>query len=243
MTAQTSTLTGGSRKGIAPVLAVMGLAALLAACAQRPVDPMMTTSIPDDYRVAHPILIEDKVATMDVPVSAGAGGLQSTVRSNIGFFAQSFLASGARVIAVVAPSGSPNQTAAARAAGDVERALIAAGVPREAISYRVYRASPLEQIAPVRLAYTRITATTAPCGPWVEDVGNSTPNRNYRAFGCSTQQNLAAAVENPLDLLYPRGLTPADAARRAVVLQRYRAGEPVTSADTLTGGTAAQVGQ
>ena len=40
---------------------------------------------------------------------------------------------------------------------------------------------------------------------------NTTENRNYFAFGCATQQNLAAIVDNPLDLLYPRGLTPADA--------------------------------
>lgn len=241
MIARASNSAGRGRVGTA--LLVTGLALALGACAQRPVDPMMTTSIPDDYRVAHPIMIEDKVASMDVPVSAGTGSLPSTVRSNITFFAQTFRSSGARMIAVVAPSGSPNQAAAARAAAEVEQVLLNNGVPRSAISYRVYRASPLEQIAPVRIAYSRITATTAPCGPWMDDVGQSSPNRNYRAFGCSSQQNLAAAVENPLDLLYPRGLTPADAARRASVLEKYRNGEAVTSADTLTGGSLAQVGQ
>ena len=52
------------------------------------------------------------------------------------------------------------------------------------------------------------------------------PDRRYRARTATTstsaaprQQNLAAIVANPLDLLYPRGMTPADAARRAVVLR------------------------
>jgi len=42
---------------------------VLGACAKRPVDPLMTSSIPDDYRVTHPIIVEDKVAAMDIPVS------------------------------------------------------------------------------------------------------------------------------------------------------------------------------
>ena len=65
-------------------------------------------------------------------------------------------------------------------------------------------------------------------------------NRHYESFGCATQQNLAAMVDNPLDLLYPRGMTPADAARRATVLDKYRRGESFTSdLSKETGGSVA----
>ena len=70
----------------------------------------------------------------------------------------------------------------------------------------------------MRLAYNRIAAHTAPCGPWPDQVADTGENRHYAAFGCATQQNLAAMVASPLDLIYPRGLTPADAQRRATVL-------------------------
>jgi len=165
------------------------------------------------------------------------------VKANIGFFAQSFRASGTAIIAVVAPSGSPNQLAAAGIAVEIEEVLRQNGVSPGAIDYRVYQATPQERIAPVRIAYNRIVASTAPCGPWNDQVANSGPNRHYGAYGCASQQNLAAIVENPLDLLYPRGLTPPDAARRTTVLEKYRRGEAFVSPNSLTGGSVAGVGQ
>jgi pilus assembly protein CpaD len=81
----------------------------------------------------------------------------------------------------------------------------------------------------VRLAFNHIAATTAPCGPWTDDIMRTETNRHYGSFGCATQQNLAAAVDNPLDLLYPRGLAPADAVRRADVLSKYRTGAKFSS--------------
>ena len=126
---------------------------------------------------------------------------------------------------VVAPSGSPNQNAAAAVAVQIEQVLRRAGVSPRAIEYRVYRAGPEERNAPVRIAYNDIAAHTAPCGPWPDQVAQSPDNRHYADFGCATQQNLAAMVASPLDLIYPRGMTPADAQRRATVLQAYREGK------------------
>jgi pilus assembly protein CpaD len=70
-------------------------------------------------------------------------------------------------------------------------------------------------------------------------------NENYGAFGCATQQNLAAMVNNPLDLMYPRGLTPADAARRTDVLSKYRTGNATASAGAggSGGGTSTGLSQ
>ena len=133
------------------------------------------------------------------------------------------------LIAVVAPSGSPNQVAAALVAVQVEDALRGAGVPGRSIEYRVYRAGPEERNAPVRIAFNRITAHTEPCGPWQDQTSKVGENRHHSSFGCATQQNLAAMVASPLDLLYPRGMTPADATRRADVLEKYRTGAAFSS--------------
>ena len=70
----------------------------------------------------------------------------------------------------------------------------------------------------------RSRAKTAACGPWPDQIARNVENRNYYTFGCATQNNLAAMVDNPLDLLYPRGMTPPDATRRAVVLNKYGTG-------------------
>jgi pilus assembly protein CpaD len=145
----------------------------------------------------------------------------------------------------VAPSGSPNQVAAAGIAVQAENVLRGMGIDPRMISYRVYRAGSDERVAPVRLAYNHVAATTAPCGPWPDLATQTEFNRHYESYGCASQQNLAAMIDNPLDLLYPRGMPPADAARRADVLQKYRTGDRFQS-DTSgeVGGTIAQgVGQ
>jgi pilus assembly protein CpaD len=244
-TVSSSTLRRGRRLRVSALLASGALAFALSACAQRVNPYEQTGALPDDPKVNHPITLQEEVAALDVPVSVDTLHLTKPVMSNIDFFAKSFIASGTAIIAVVAPSGSPNQLAAAAMAVEVEHTLLGSGVDPRAISYRVYRADPAEKVAPVRIAYNRITAHTEPCGAWNDQSSSNADNKHYDSFGCATQQNLAAVLDNPLDLLYPRGLSPADAARRAHVLEMYRKGQAFSSDNSqLTGGTVATgVGQ
>jgi pilus assembly protein CpaD len=55
-------------------------------------------------------------------------------------------------------------------------------------------------------------------------------NRPYWNLGCASQRNLAAMVENPADLVQPRGETPPYAPRRNNVLTRYTKGESPSGA-------------
>lgn len=232
------------RPALIAIVVAGGLAAALAGCARNVSSYEITGAVPEDYRTNHPILIEEQVAAMDVPVSANTAGLTYAIRQNVAGFAQTFNNSGSAIIAVVAPSGSPNQVAAARVAVEVEQVLRQSGVNPRAIDYRVYRAGSDEAIAPVRIAYAKIDAHTAPCGPWDDQFSSNAQNRHYGSYGCASQQNLAAMVNNPLDLLYPRGMTPADAARRSAVLDRYRQGADTASSSSLSGGAVAEgVGQ
>ncbi len=245
MTTVTSLPCDRVRQPLLAALLAGGLAVALGGCAAN-VNPLETTgSVPDDYRVNHPIAVEEQVETLDVPVGLYSGRLTDEVKGNINGFAQKFQASGSSVIAVVAPSGSPDQQAAATIAVQIEDVLRQSGVPSTAIDYRVYHAGSDERNAPVRVAFSRIGAHTAPCGPWPDQASVNSQNRAYFNFGCASQQNLAAIVQNPLDLLYPRGMTPADAERRAEVLDKYRKGQAFSS-DTSreTGGAVATgVGQ
>ena len=106
--------------------------------------------------------------------------------------------------------------------------LAASGMPPQSIVVRTYPAAG-PTLATVRISYPKIAAQAGPCGIWPEDIGPSFnrdyfENQPYWNFGCATQRNLAAMVDNPADLVQPRGETPAYAMRRTTVIEKYRAG-------------------
>jgi len=207
-------------------LVAAGLIGLsLAGCKTANTRHEIVGAIPDDYRTNHPIVVGEALTTLDVPVGTESGRLTPAMESNIRAFADSFRQSGSNAIAIVTPSGSGNERAASAVGRQLARILEGAGVPSGKIDWRHYPAEPVETQAPVRLAYAHIKAQTRPCGPWEDQASQSSENRHYAAFGCASQQNLAAMVANPMDLLYPRRTTPADGTRRANVLENYREGE------------------
>ena len=98
-----------------------------------------------------------------------------------------------------------------------------AGVAPGKIMETRYAASPNGDASPIRLSYVAVTAMTGQCGQWPEDLSDNTfANKNWYNFGCASQSNLAAQIANPVDLVGPRGMSPIDAERRAVVIDTYR---------------------
>jgi pilus assembly protein CpaD len=193
------------------------------------------SAVPDDYRIAHPIMIDERLQTMDVPIGIDAG-LSTAMRGNVAGFAQRFRTSRSPVMAIVVPDGSPNEVNAVRMSHQIHDVLVGAGVPPSALDFRRYSAGKKESGAPIRLAYSKIGAHVEGCGAWTDKLEQSPANRNYGNFGCATQANLAAMVDNPLDLVYPREMTPPDAGRRYSVLDGYRKGEAYSSQQELLGG-------
>jgi pilus assembly protein CpaD len=55
-------------------------------------------------------------------------------------------------------------------------------------------------------------------------------NRNGHYWGCATQNNLAAMMQNPRDLKGPRGWSPRDARRRDAVWDKYIKGDTAGAA-------------
>ena len=66
-------------------------------------------------------------------------------------------------------------------------------------------------------------AYTDRCGRWPEDIADTSENKQWENFGCSYQNNLAAQVSNPADLLGPRRQTEIDPENRSKVIDVYRA--------------------
>ncbi|SIR05887.1 pilus assembly protein CpaD [Rhizobium sp. RU35A] len=200
---------------------------LIAGCADR---SLTTGSIPMDYRQRHPVVLTEAQNALDIPVGPNDMRLTTGMRETLRGFVQSYLASSAGHVLVQLPYGSPNAPAAARLSNEIRATLTTAGVPARAIVFTGYAAGAVGDAAPVRLSFTATRAVTAACGEWPEDLANDTGgNRNWYNFGCATQNNLAAQLDNPGDLLGPRGATPIDAARRSTVIGNYRSGKDTSS--------------
>ncbi|EHK58992.1 CpaD family pilus assembly protein [Allomesorhizobium alhagi] len=222
--------TDAARKGVSPTrirrpaVSILGVAALalLAGCAMGQRDSVVVGSIPDDYRTNHPIVIAEKDQVIDLPVAASDRGMTAGQRASLeGFFAD-YDRSAAPPVSILVPVGAANDIAASHAGNDFARLAKANGIPDSRILISSYQAPSPEISAPVRVAYTAMKAQTGKCGRWPEDILESTENKHYANFGCSYQNNLAAQIANPSDLLGPRKQTTIDAERRGIVIDDYR---------------------
>jgi pilus assembly protein CpaD len=100
------------------------------------------------------------------------------------------------------------------------------GIPRNRVRSTTYYADSNGSSSPIRLSFTAVGASVEQCGKWPEDLaGVNIENQNYHNFGCAYQNNMAAMIANPADLLAPRQMTPIDAERRNLAIENYRIGE------------------
>ena len=93
-------------------------------------------------------------------------------------------------------------------------------------------ASPNTASPGITLRGSRLMAVAPECPPET-GASNDFNNQTSPAFGCSLQRSLAAMIDNPNDLITPRGASPADGSRIARVIDQYRLGKD-TSAQTGT---------
>ena len=112
-----------------------------------------------------------------------------------------------------------------RAVADLREMIRDFGFSESTVSMTPYNGGR-DSNAPVRLAYLRYVAEAPECGIWPTNLAHDPKNLPYPNFGCAQQHNLAAQIANPADLLGPRTTAPADAERRAVVIDNYRQGRP-----------------
>ncbi len=216
-----------------PVIAVLLTGTLLGGCAN--VHNIEVGSVPDDYRTNHPIVISEKQEVVDIPVAGTDHRMTFGTMSIVRGFGQQYRANASGSLTIMRPVGSANARAATRVSKQIRRVLVDEGVPAARIHTTTYQAQGQNDAAPIRLSFGAIAASVEECGRWPKDlVLNTTENKHYENFGCATQNNLAAQIANPSDLIAPRGTTPIDAQRRDNVINDYRengAGLKNTDAD------------
>jgi pilus assembly protein CpaD len=214
--------------------ALAGLSVALGGCNTS--GEVVTASVPEDYRLRHPIAVQEADRSIVVFVGQGRGGLSAAQRADVMGLAQIWVREGTGAIVADVPVDTPNARAAASSVREIRALLAEGGVPPRGITLRHYHPDDHRTLATIRLSYPRITAVAGPCGLWPENLGPSITNpdyfenKSYYNFGCASQRNLAAMIDNPSDLEQPRPETPAYTERRSTAFERYRKGNPTTTA-------------
>ncbi|WP_245411723.1 CpaD family pilus assembly protein [Phyllobacterium leguminum] len=198
---------------------VLFIALTISGCANT--QPMTVGSIPDDYRTNHPITLAEREQVVDIPVRHGDHRLTASQHSIVRNALLNYRANGSGMVYIMLPAGAPNEAAAYRLSTDIANVLRKGGVRPGNIATETYAVrSP--DAAPIRITYYAMTAATGPCGRWPDDILNTAENKHYANFGCASQNNLAAQIANPADLLGPRAPGQIDAERRGKVIGDYQ---------------------
>ena len=196
---------------------------------------IVTGTVPDDYRLRHPIAVTEGEQSIVIFVGRNRGNMTETQRDDVAGMARRWAREGTGGFIADVPSEGPNARAASAIYQEIRGMLTQRGVPGHAITKRPYQSDDPRDLATIRLSFPRMKAVAGPCGTWPADLGPSiydpayNENKPYYNFGCATQRNIAAMVENPSDLEQPRSETPAYQPRRDIAFDRYRKGNPTTT--------------
>ncbi|WP_425991923.1 CpaD family pilus assembly protein [Brevundimonas sp. TWP2-3-2] len=152
-------------------------------------------------------------------------GLSENQTLALGDMVNRFAVEGAPMLTVEAPSG--DDPVSSDVAWRIKGALEAQGVPPYQVRVVTYLAP--DPRAPVLVGFDTVRAAVPQCGTSWTNLGRTGANAGYANFGCAVNANLAAQIADPRDIISPRAIQPGSAARRAVVFDKYRLGEPTAA--------------
>lgn len=176
---------------------------------------------------AHPISVDSQVVTLTIDADATTTDLSDLDKARLQAFADAYMRDGHGALSITAPSGTTGDFDGQEAAADIRKALNAAGVPWSALAGATYRSADGGQLI---LSYTHYVATPSECGIW--SGVRSRDYRNLRSpnYGCATQNNIAAMLADPHDLIAPADEMPRDGAASSRAMDAYRKGQLTGSA-------------
>lgn len=204
-------------------LLLLGVSALTTACAGVPKPDLTRAPMASSADRFEPTA-EAAVQRIAIDVAPGQMELASADRAQLRAFANDYLRYGHGPLVLETPSGASNSDAAAVLAADARRTLAEAGVSYAAIAGSTRDVNG--ETVPLLVSFNRFEARPPECAPlWEQDLGHQSNNQPWDSFGCATNFNLAAMVEDPADLNRPRDMAARDSERRDTVMDAYRAGD------------------
>ncbi len=213
----------------ARVLALSALMGVMAAGCSHPLYNSEEQAIQVDQRF--PITVEPQMTNLNIYPNGANHGLSADDRARVVAFAERWKARGQGAITVAIPQGGADGLAGEHLAHHAVKALASAGVPRANIQTAAYPAHRMPGGAPVTISYVGLTAVAPDCSElgWEDNLGFAPRNMPWNNFGCATQNNLAAMVNNPRDLIEPRPTDDVDVRRRMKVVDDFRNAKPTAT--------------
>jgi pilus assembly protein CpaD len=205
-------------------LAALALATLpLGACMA---DRSVTGSTyPMDVRERHPIVLSDAPRSIDVFATGPA--LDPRQREDLRAFVADYRRSARGPLSIQVPAGTPG---AHRTLEGVRSVLAEAGLSG-AVATSSYAPADPRLASPIRLSFPALKAgVPSKCGLWpqdlgISDVGFNNRNEPFWNYGCAMQTNVAAQIDDPVDLVRGRVESRPDTLRRARDIENIRQGK------------------
>jgi len=203
--------------------AVLGSVLIAGSCSTAPTDP---GGVAEDGAANHPIAVEPSYREIKVGFAGGPQGMTPEDAAKFDAFLADYRAHGNGSIGISVPSGAPSRNAITYFG---ERAA-ASGIARDKILVSTH--DTVNGDFRVDVSYIAYTAHTDSCGDWSQNLAYTLDNATPRNFGCAVQQNIAAMVADPRDLVQPRAFEPADANRSGTIIGNYEQGKTTAAEKT-----------
>src|SRR5260370_41816014 len=156
--------------------ALAGLSVALGACNYTGGE-LVTASVPDDYRLRHPIAVQEADRSIVVFVGHARGGLSAPQRADVLGLAQTWVREGTGTIVADVPLDTPNARAAASAYAEIRSLLAAGGGAPPPLTIRNYHPPPTRTPAPLRRNYPPNAPDGRPPGWLARRVWPSAPHK------------------------------------------------------------------
>jgi pilus assembly protein CpaD len=205
-----------------PVLRGLAIACILVAGSCAASNDAHT--IAEDGALNHPIAVEPSFREIKLQYAGGAAGMTADDAVRFDAFLTDYRTHGNGSLGISVPAGAPAHAAIAFFG---ERAA-ASGISRDKILVSTHDA--VNGDFRVDVSYITYTAHTESCGDWSEDLAYTADNQTPKNFGCAVQQNIAAMVADPRDLIAAQPMGPVDSNRRGTVMGLYEQGK-ITQAE------------
>lgn len=216
------------------VLSALALVPLLGGCA--------ADLTQQDYRLAHPVAVEEKAAVALFARPAEGAALSPADRDRLGRLAEESLRRGAGTIEITAGARPGEEAAALAFAQTLADTLRAWGTG----AVNVAVTGGADAAPPPGLAQVRVPvweARVPECGKFERGLNPDYANAPHSNWGCSIQRNRALMVQNPADLVRARETSGRDGVRASTVLEKYGKGEATGAAkESISAGSASDVG-
>ena len=122
----TSAISADRKRALRLAAALIGVAVTLGACKTTGDAVVTTASFPDDYRLRHPIAIQEADRSIVVFVGRGRGGLSAAQRADVMYLGQTWMREGTGIISIDVPVNTPNARAAEDSLREIQATLAVA---------------------------------------------------------------------------------------------------------------------